>query len=94
MTCKPDPEIYRCACARVGVDPVRTVFVDDTDDMLVGVAAVGLTPIKFVGQPATIKAINDVLDGRSTGWHAPREDPSGQAPEVGRPEDLDGGLRH
>lgn len=90
---KPDPEIYRLACQRLGVDPDRTVFVDDTEEMLIGAAAVGLTPVKFVGQQETIDAIERVLDGSSDGWKRSTAGGGGSAARSVS-EDPTGGLRH
>ncbi len=39
---KPDPEIYRLACARLGVAPERSLFVDDHPGNVAGAEAAGL----------------------------------------------------
>ncbi|MBT1180740.1 HAD-IA family hydrolase [Bifidobacterium sp. CP2] len=49
---KPDPEIYRRAIARFGVDPTHAAFVDDKQRNADAAAAAvsGLTGIRFVGE--------------------------------------------
>ncbi len=39
---KPDPEIYKEACRRLGVDPAATVFISDRIDELVGAERTGI----------------------------------------------------
>lgn len=46
---KPDPEIYRRLVARYGVDPARTVFIDDRLDNIEAARALGFTGIVFEG---------------------------------------------
>ncbi len=43
---KPDPRIYRLACAELGVTPEESVFLDDIGANLKGARAVGMTTIK------------------------------------------------
>ena len=44
---KPDPEIYKLACERLGIVPTETVFVGDgRSDELQGAAAVGMQPVQ------------------------------------------------
>jgi putative hydrolase of the HAD superfamily len=45
---KPQPEIYRAALRRLGVDPERSVFVDDQPDYCDGAAAIGIVPYLIV----------------------------------------------
>jgi len=52
---KPDPKIYRLACARLGVEPNEAVFLDDIGANLKPARALGLTTIK-VDDPATALA--------------------------------------
>ena len=52
---KPDPEIYRLACRRLGIDPSRAVFVDDTLANAVAASDVGLVGLQFTGA-ATLRA--------------------------------------
>ncbi len=44
---KPDPAIFALACERAGLDPVRTVFVDDSPRNAVAATAYGLTGLVF-----------------------------------------------
>jgi 2-haloacid dehalogenase len=49
---KPDPEIYRLACRRLGIEPSRAVFVDDTLANAVAASGVGLVGLQFTGAAA------------------------------------------
>jgi 2-haloacid dehalogenase len=49
---KPDPAIFLLACERFGLDPGRTVFVDDSAVNVTAAAAAGLTALAFVGAEA------------------------------------------
>jgi epoxide hydrolase-like predicted phosphatase len=42
---KPDPRIYRLALSRLGVEPERTVFLDDAPGNVAGAIAVGMQAI-------------------------------------------------
>jgi putative hydrolase of the HAD superfamily len=44
---KPDPEIYRIACARLGIAHEQAAFVDDIPVNVEGAARVGLRAIRF-----------------------------------------------
>ena len=46
---KPDPAIFLLACGRFGLDPGRTVFVDDSAANVAAASAAGLTAVAFVG---------------------------------------------
>jgi putative hydrolase of the HAD superfamily len=59
--CKPDPRIYRLACARLGVRPAETVFVDDNELMVDGARAVGIQAVLFEDNAQAIAAIEDRL---------------------------------
>ena len=52
---KPDPRIYELTCARLGVTPDETVFLDDLGVNLKSARALGMTTIK-VGDPAVALA--------------------------------------
>jgi 2-haloacid dehalogenase len=39
---KPDPAIYRLAIARFGIDPARSLFIDDRPENIEGAIACGL----------------------------------------------------
>lgn len=43
---KPDPEIYRLACGRLGIEPCEAVFLDDIGANLKSARALGMTTIK------------------------------------------------
>jgi 2-haloacid dehalogenase len=45
--CKPDPEIFHLAVARMGTDPARTLYVDDTLVNADAAGNVGLIPHHF-----------------------------------------------
>lgn len=52
---KPDPRIYELACARLGVNPEESVFLDDLGVNLKTARALGMTTIK-VGEPVVALA--------------------------------------
>jgi epoxide hydrolase-like predicted phosphatase len=58
---KPDPRIYRLACARLGVRPAETVFVDDNELMVDGARAVGIQAVLFEDNAQAIAAIEHRL---------------------------------
>lgn len=49
---KPDAAIYHHAIARFGVDPTRTLFIDDSAKNVAGAEAVGLRALRFTGPEA------------------------------------------
>lgn len=61
--CKPDPRIYALACARLGVRPPRTVFVDDVDRCVAGAREAGLHAILFQDNAQVIGEIEKLLRG-------------------------------
>ncbi|MHB8513242.1 MAG: HAD family hydrolase [Actinomycetota bacterium] len=44
---KPDPEIYKLTCERLGVSPERAVFVDDLEINVEGARSIGMRGIHF-----------------------------------------------
>jgi len=46
---KPDPEIYRRAAARYGLDPARTLFTDDAEANVAAAARLGFRTHLFTG---------------------------------------------
>ena len=44
---KPEPEIFRLAAGRLGLDPAECVFVDDWDPNIEAAKAVGMTAILY-----------------------------------------------
>ncbi len=54
---KPNPEIYRLTCTRLGVQPGQAVFLDDLGINLKPAAAMGMQTIKVLSEE---QAINDL----------------------------------
>jgi putative hydrolase of the HAD superfamily len=44
---KPEPEIFRLAAGRLGLDPAECVFVDDWDQNIEAAKGVGMTAIRY-----------------------------------------------
>jgi putative hydrolase of the HAD superfamily len=59
---KPQPEIFRLSCERVGVPPGECVFVDDLKENCVGAEAIGMTAILHRGAETTIPELERLLD--------------------------------
>ncbi len=57
---KPQPEIYRLAAERLGVDPVECLFVDDLRENCEGAEAVGMTAIRHREAPETIARLAEL----------------------------------
>jgi epoxide hydrolase-like predicted phosphatase len=58
---KPDPRIYALACARLGVRPDETVFVDDTDYCVAGAREVGMHAVRYLDNTQVIHEIEVLL---------------------------------
>jgi putative hydrolase of the HAD superfamily len=58
---KPDPEIYRLACRELGVEPARTVFLDDIGGNLKPARALGMTTIKVDDPAAALRELGGLL---------------------------------
>lgn len=58
---KPDPEIYKLACRRLDVDPLRALFVDDAQIAVDGAAAVGMTTVLHHDTCSTIAHLDTLL---------------------------------
>jgi epoxide hydrolase-like predicted phosphatase len=58
---KPDPRIYELACARLGVRPEETVFLDDTEEMVDGARAVGMQALLFEHNAEAIAEIEALI---------------------------------
>jgi putative hydrolase of the HAD superfamily len=58
---KPQPEIYRLACERLGVEPDDAVFVDDLRENVAGAEAVGMTAVLHRDPAATIERLEELL---------------------------------
>ena len=63
---KPDPAIYHLACERLGVEPARTVFVDDVPVNVKSASRLGLHAVLHRATASTIAAV-DSLIGRHKG---------------------------
>jgi putative hydrolase of the HAD superfamily len=59
---KPEPEIYRLAASRVGVEPATCIFVDDIAANVVGAREVGMTGILHRHPEITIAKLEELLD--------------------------------
>ena len=57
----PQPEIYRLACKRLGVEPADAVFVDDLRENCAGAEAVGMAAVLHRDTPATIARVGRLL---------------------------------
>lgn len=57
---KPDPEIYRIACERLGVAPARTVFLDDLGINLKPARAMGMYTIKVLNEDQALAELSEV----------------------------------
>jgi putative hydrolase of the HAD superfamily len=58
---KPQPEIYRLACERLGVEPDDAVFVDDLRENCAGAAAVGMAAVLHRDSERTIAELERLL---------------------------------
>jgi epoxide hydrolase-like predicted phosphatase len=58
---KPQPEIYRLACERLGVRPAAAVFVDDLRENCIGAEDVGLTAVRHRDAAETIPRLEELL---------------------------------
>jgi epoxide hydrolase-like predicted phosphatase len=60
---KPDPAIFELTCARMGLAPAQTIFVDDVPGHVAAAGTVGMHAIVHVSTPETIAAVNAVRGG-------------------------------
>jgi putative hydrolase of the HAD superfamily len=58
---KPQPEIYRLAADRLGVDAAACVFVDDLRENVRGAEQVGMTGILHRDPQATLAHLDNLL---------------------------------
>ena len=58
---KPEPEFYRIACERLGVDPAACVFLDDLGINLKPARAMGMTTIKVSGEAQAVAELEAAL---------------------------------
>ena len=61
---KPQPEIYRLGCERVGLAPEDCVFVDDLRENCEGAEAVGMTAVLHRGAETTLPRLEELLGVR------------------------------
>jgi epoxide hydrolase-like predicted phosphatase len=58
---KPQPEIYRLAAERLGVEPERCVFVDDLRENVHGAERVGMTAMLHRDPAVTLERLEDLF---------------------------------
>jgi putative hydrolase of the HAD superfamily len=58
---KPQPEIFRLGCERVGLEPEECVFVDDLRENCEGAEAVGMTAVLHRGADTTLPELERLL---------------------------------
>jgi epoxide hydrolase-like predicted phosphatase len=58
---KPQPEIFRLACDRLGVEPEDAVFVDDLRENIAGAEAVGMVGVLHRDPDQTIARLERLL---------------------------------
>jgi len=58
---KPQPEIFRLGCERVGREPEECVFVDDLRENCEGAEAVGMTAVLHRGAATTVPELERLL---------------------------------
>ena len=63
---KPDPEIYRIALERMGVEAHEAVFVDDSPVNVEAASRLGILGIQFTTRESTMQRLDEVLDRTST----------------------------
>ena len=60
---KPDPRIYRICIARLGVDPMKSLFVDDRVENVEAAAQLGIQTLHFTGDHSVDELRALVLKG-------------------------------
>ena len=63
---KPQPEIFRLGCERVGLEPKACVFVDDLRENCEGAEAVGMTAVLHRGADTTVPELERLLGVKLT----------------------------
>jgi putative hydrolase of the HAD superfamily len=58
---KPDPRIYQLVCEQLGVEPARTVFLDDIGRNLKTARALGMTTIKVDDPDDALRELGALL---------------------------------
>lgn len=64
---KPDREIYRIACSRLGAAPPEAVFLDDLQVNVSAAAALGMRAIRFESTAQAIVAVQRALRADGSG---------------------------
>jgi putative hydrolase of the HAD superfamily len=59
---KPDPRFYLLACERLGVEPSRSVFLDDLGVNLKQARALGMATIKVTAPREALAELEELLD--------------------------------
>ena len=59
---KPDPNFYKLACQRGGVNPNEVIFLDDLGINLKPAKAMGMKTIKVVKTDKALQELEDLLD--------------------------------
>ena len=78
---KPDPEIYHCLLERFGLDPKKTVFIDDQDENLEAAYKVGIHPIKCAKGRWLCGPDFDRVRSELAAWQAMMMEQTGEAAE-------------
>jgi putative hydrolase of the HAD superfamily len=71
---KPQPEIFRLACERLGIEPADAVFVDDLRENCAGAEAVGMIAVLHRDTEETLRRLDELL-GTSTAAGTEGTDP-------------------
>jgi putative hydrolase of the HAD superfamily len=58
---KPDPRIYALACARLGVRPQETVFLDNVDEYVAGARQAGIHAVHYQDNDQAIDEIEKLF---------------------------------
>jgi putative hydrolase of the HAD superfamily len=58
---KPQPEIFRLACERLGVEPAEAVFVDDLRENVAGAEAIGMIGVLHRDPEETVARLEELL---------------------------------
>lgn len=80
---KPDPRIFRLLADRHGLDPARTVFVDDSTANVDAAAAEGFQAVRFTDAPSLRAELVD--RGALPGWGPALPGSAPVPPAVGGP---------
>jgi putative hydrolase of the HAD superfamily len=59
---KPDPEIYKYTCDKMGVDAAQILYVDDLGVNLKPAAAMGMSTIKVLSEQQLLSDLGEKLD--------------------------------